>query len=259
MRHATVQIKKSKSLLPLVMLACVSVGACAIDDTSEVGSAEEGLAQAALPPEPTVNRAQDAGVAVPGGEVGSGDSGVDSATLPHSGLTIRSVGFGNEGCPEAATKVLMSSDRSNFLVKFDAFAIAARPDFPFSDSTCNVRIVADVPAGYEYAIESFAASGDAVLGEGAMANVVTFTSFTGVGGALDSERRTKLLGPYDGPISLKETRAADALAFSGCRNPSVNVTLSLYAEYLTQGNPLRPDGARMNQFGPVKFAVRPCR
>lgn len=84
-------------------------------------------------------------------------------------------------------------------------------------------------------------------------NRSALTSFTAQSADLDKEARNKIVGPYEGPVTLMQTRAPAALSFSRCGDArSVNVMVTIFGDNLGAAASAGEARVQIERVGPVR-------
>lgn len=182
----------------------------------------------------------------------------DEDVVPAREISLREISL-NPRCPWKG-EFELAAQEDQITMLFDSFALPQSQSFTPSSELCWFKFRGSLPQGYEVAVGSFAAHGEASLPPGvSLALAGGAVARNNVGDELvvpaDAQRHL-VSGPHEGAFTVAHTFHGPDLRFSGCNSREIPFALS--AEVL--GTPLPADGSvRVERIGPIAFVMRPCK
>lgn len=133
-----------------------------------------------------------------------------------SGVYIRKIAYGGNGCPQGSVSEIMSPDATAFTLLMDEYIAELGPDVPRRDNrkSCQLAIDIVVPPGWSYSIATFDYRGYANLDRGVQGMQVASYYFQGQGGT--GTFSSVVNGAYNDSYQFRDTIGLNAVAWSPC-------------------------------------------
>jgi hypothetical protein len=178
-----------------------------------------------------------------------------------NGISFASVTANGTGCPRGTFSTRIAQDGLTFTTTFSAYKVAVEPDIDFDVRDCQLAIKLHSSQNRSYSIQTFTYRGFARLSTGVTGRQSANYYFQGASIEPAKEKRTDLVGPYEGAFEFEDQVAARDRVWSPCgvdRDLNVRTRVEL-----RNGSPRGSgvmslneiDGAARVEF---KVVTRPC-
>jgi hypothetical protein len=153
------------------------------------------------------------------------------AAVPAEVIEIKSIQYNGSGCPMSTVAENVSSDKQAFTLSFSDYVAEAGPNLPPSSGrkNCQLTMVLNVPAGWQFSIASFYYRGFMELDTAMKAQQTASYYFQGQGatGKFSSNKT----GQYSGDYVYNDNIGLSSAIWSACgveRALNVNTSIRVY-------------------------------
>lgn len=133
-----------------------------------------------------------------------------------SGVYIRNIAYGGNGCPQGSVSQMMSPDATAFTLLLDEYIAEIGPQVPRRENrkSCQLAIDLVVPPGWSYSIGTFDYRGYANLDRGVTGMQVASYYFQGQGST--GTFNSVLNGAYNNNYQFRDQIGLNAVSWSPC-------------------------------------------